>query len=117
MGLNHLLSCVVIFLHLAVSLSAQTLEPQRPPADAAREGKKMFQQRCSVCHMPPVLGDATPYGPLLSTESVVGKEDYAREIIAQGAKRMPGFRYGLEPREIDNIIAYIKTVTTSGPQD
>ena len=116
MRLNHL-SCAVIFLHLALPLSAQTSVTQRSPADAAREGKKMFQQRCSVCHMPPVLGDATPYGPLLSTESVVGKEDDTREIIANGATRMPGFKYGLEAREIDNIIAYIKTVRKSGPQD
>ena len=116
MGLNQL-SCAVIFLHLALPLSAQTVVTQRSPAEAAREGKKMFQQRCSVCHMPPVLGDATPFGPLLSTESVVRKADQAREIIAHGARRMPGFKYGLEPQEIDNIIAYIKTVRKSGPQD
>ena len=71
-------------------------------------GKKMFQQRCSICHTHPQAG-GKPFGPWLSAESVAN-EAAARAFIMKGTQRMPGYQYGLEAREIDNIIAYLKTV-------
>ena len=77
--------------------------------EAQLKGKRMFEQRCSVCHTPPQPGGKT-YGPLLNLETVAGKDMAYQAIIKQGTPRMPGFQYGLEPQEIDNIIAYLKTV-------
>ena len=74
------------------------------------KGKGMFQQRCSVCHLPLVIDDDGTYGPKLSAETVTGKEPVIREFIRRGTPRMPGFQYGLTPEEIDGIIAYLKTV-------
>ena len=82
--------------------------------EAQLNGKKMFQQRCSICHTPPQPGGRT-YGPLMSMETVTGKEAGVRALIMMGTPRMPGFQYTLEPQEVDNIIAYLKTVKKVDP--
>ena len=78
--------------------------------DVELKGKGMFQQRCSVCHLPLVVDDDSTYGPKLNAKTVAGKEPVIREFIRRGTSKMPGFQYGLMPEEIDSIIAYLKTV-------
>jgi mono/diheme cytochrome c family protein len=39
-----------------------------------------------------------------------------RDYIRNGSKRMPGFKYGLEPSEIDAIVEYLKTVPKPAPK-
>jgi mono/diheme cytochrome c family protein len=100
---------------LLSSVDAKAQQPARPATTASEidTGKKLFVQRCSVCHMPPMgPGQPRPVARLLAglvkspeTEAV------ARLIIQKGIPtRMPGFEYGLEPREIDSIVAYLRTV-------
>ena len=101
---------LLLILAPVLSLQAQTATESRSEGDAVLEGKGMFQQRCAVCHLPLVVDDDRTYGPRLSTETVTGKEAIIREFIRRGTPRMPGFQYGLEPKEIDSIIAYLKTV-------
>jgi mono/diheme cytochrome c family protein len=79
-------------------------------SDVERKGKGMFQQRCSLCHLPRSYDDDSTYGPKLSAATVTGKEAVVKEFIRQGTPKMPGFQYGLTPDEIDSIIAYLKTV-------
>ena len=97
------------------SLPAQDAYRKGSLTDAEFNGKKMFQQRCAVCHMP-LVDDGRTYGPALSSESVNGKEPVVREFIRRGTARMPGFQYGLEPQEIDDIITYLKTVKKTEPK-
>ena len=78
--------------------------------DAELKGKGLFQQRCSLCHLPRNYDDDSTYGPKLTAATVTGKEAVVREFIRQGTPKMPGFQYGLTPEEIDSIIAYLKTV-------
>jgi len=40
----------------------------------------------------------------------VEKERAVREIILKGGPRMPGFQYGLTPNEVDDLVAYLKTL-------
>jgi mono/diheme cytochrome c family protein len=36
--------------------------------------------------------------------------DILRQFVQQGVPgKMPGFRFGLEPKQIDDIVAYLKT--------
>jgi mono/diheme cytochrome c family protein len=78
------------------------------PAQAA--GKKLFVQRCSVCHLP-ALPSYTAYGPLLDKNLVEDRgEETERTKIVQGSLRMPGFQYTLGAAEIDEIVDYLKTV-------
>jgi mono/diheme cytochrome c family protein len=73
-------------------------------------GKKLFVQRCSVCHLP-ALPSYTAYGPLLDRSVVADRgEDVIRRQIAQGSARMPGYQYTLSPAEIDEIVSYLKTL-------
>ena len=71
-------------------------------------GKKLFVQRCSVCHLP-ALPSYSTYGPVLSGDLVVSLGDaFVREQIMRGTSRMPGYRYTLTSPEIDQIIGYLK---------
>jgi mono/diheme cytochrome c family protein len=73
-------------------------------------GRRVFQQRCAVCHTQ-VSPGAKRYGPVLSKDLVEGNEDTIREFILNGSLgKMPGFKYGLESSEIDVIVEYLKTV-------
>jgi mono/diheme cytochrome c family protein len=74
-------------------------------------GRRVFQQRCAVCHTESTPG-ARRYGPALYEELVDGNEDTIRDFIGNGSKgKMPGFKYGLEPSEINAIVEYLKTVS------
>jgi mono/diheme cytochrome c family protein len=41
---------------------------------------------------------------------VAGREELARQTIVDGTERMPAFRHGLTPAQIDMIVAYLKKV-------
>ncbi len=85
-----------------------------PPSLSASEltGKKLFVQRCALCH--DLLGQpsATTVGPWVDVEMVKARGEAAiREKIRVGSRRMPGFQYTFGAAEIDHIVAYLKTVT------
>ena len=88
---------------------------QRPgtanlPSDAQKMGQQLFQQRCSVCHIPSARSTKS-YGPRLYRDSVVENEDIVRETILNGRPGfMPGWKYTLQPEQVDEIIEYLKTV-------
>ncbi|HET6145666.1 MAG TPA: cytochrome c [Candidatus Acidoferrales bacterium] len=73
-------------------------------------GKKLFVQRCSVCHLP-ALPSYSTYGPVLSGGLIISLGDaFVHEQISHGTARMPGYQYTLAPAEIDQIIGYLKTL-------
>jgi mono/diheme cytochrome c family protein len=87
---------------------AQSTDPHLLP-DKERLGWRLYEQSCSICHTKPnlVLG---LFGPALSRESLGGKPELVREVIANGTPRMPGFKYNFAPAEIDAITAYLQTL-------
>lgn len=82
-------------------------------SEAEVNGRKLFVQRCALCHDP--LGQPsypnTP-GPWVDGATVgdLGEES-VRDIIMMGSARMPGWRYTLDATQVDQVIAYLKTVT------
>ncbi len=110
LGLGLMITLALAALHPA---SAQRTSSHTSLSPAQLAGKKLFLQRCSVCHLPPLNvpqdPDPKPYGPLLSG-SVRGaeKETRARNIILKGTARMPGFQYGLQSKQIDALMEYLK---------
>jgi mono/diheme cytochrome c family protein len=73
-------------------------------------GKKLFVQRCSVCHLP-ALPSYSAYGPILDKSVIEARgEEAVRRQIAQGSARMPGYQYTLTPAEINEILNYLKTL-------
>ena len=81
-------------------------------ADEVR-GRQLFVQRCALCHDP--LGQPsypnTP-GPWVDAETVTSLgEESVRDQIMLGSARMPGWQFTLEPAQVNQVIAYLKTVT------
>ena len=91
-------------------LHARQPKPNSPLTDTQKEGRRIFQQRCAVCHTPPTVV-ARRYGPALYKEIVEDNEDTIRDTILEGREAlMPGFKYALTRPAIDSIIEYLKTV-------
>jgi mono/diheme cytochrome c family protein len=90
--------------------------PQTKSLTAQQQlGRGIFQQRCAVCHTQPMV-ISKQYGPFLSRDKVVGREGAVRSTIMDGETGlMPGFRYGMEPSQVEAIIEYLKTVEKPNP--
>ena len=116
--------CAVILLCSTYVMSQG--KPQSAPADATSKtnaklnpqesrGESVFSQRCSLCHLPRKLKFGSPpvVGPDLTglfKEASPDKLKLLTGSILKGGPDMPGFQYGLEPKEIDDLIAYLKTL-------
>jgi mono/diheme cytochrome c family protein len=72
-------------------------------------GRQILAQSCAVCHLP-AGPDAKTYGPSLNKSTIPEDDDAVRQIILDGNTRMPGFKYFLQPSQIDAIVAYLRTV-------
>lgn len=92
-----------------VAASAQQSDSDKAALTSTQKlGQRIFQQRCGVCHSQ--IGNFPMYGPALHKDLVNGNEDAIKEMIRSGTNKMPGFRLGLQPAEIDAIVEYLKTV-------
>jgi mono/diheme cytochrome c family protein len=117
----------IVILVLAVYYSPESgmLLAQNAPAKAPSSpaklteqetrGENLFRQRCSLCHLPRKLKFGSPpvVGPDLTglfKEASPDKLKLLTGTILKGGPDMPGFQYGLEPKEIDDLIAYLKTL-------
>lgn len=105
-----LLGCVaVLVLLLSPSMGAQNLSDKSLSAPE-KAGEKLFLQRCALCH----AGYAPKYhtyGPTLYKDIVADRGEKAvRAKIMDGSILMPGWKYSLKPADVDNLIAYLKTV-------
>jgi mono/diheme cytochrome c family protein len=102
---------LMIFLGIfAVAARAQEGGAGKVPLTSSQKlGQRVFEQRCGICHAPARPGFQM-YGPALYKDLVNGNEDTIKEMIRTGTAKMPGFRFGLEPSEIDAIVEYLKTV-------
>jgi mono/diheme cytochrome c family protein len=96
---------------LAISLPLRARQSSGAPlTDTQNDGRRIFQQRCAVCHTLPTVVSKR-YGPALYKEMVEDNEDNIRDTILEGREGlMPGFKYGLSRAETDSIIEYLKTV-------
>ena len=86
-------------------------------AAAVKRGKDVFQQKCSVCHYD--NSEQKKIGPGLKgiskrgTFSVNGNkitDDSLKTWIENGDQLMPPFKDVLEPGQIKDVIAYVKTL-------
>jgi len=77
-------------------------------------GRLILTQNCNVCHLPQNPGSQT-YGPLLNKASANGDESLMKQVIQTGLVKMPGWRYALSDSQINDVIAYIKTLPVVAP--
>jgi mono/diheme cytochrome c family protein len=57
------------------------------------------------------------YGPVLSQETLEGREEVIRAYIANGSARMPGFKVMYKPEQIAAIASYLKTLPKPPPEE
>ena len=101
---------ILIFLGIfPLTAHAQQADPVTPLTNVQKLGQRVFEQRCGICHAPARPGFQM-YGTALYKDLVNGSEDAIKEIIRSGSTKMPGFKLGLQPSEIDAIVEYLKTV-------
>jgi len=96
-----------------VLLAAPQTNSDVPLSQRESRGKRVFIQRCSLCHLPPLgrPAEVKPFGPPLNGYLKSPEiEARARESIRKGTPRMPGFQYGLTDEEIGDVMAYIKAM-------
>jgi len=106
---------IVLVFAACLGTSAASGQPVAS-ASSGKElvGMQLFNQHCRVCHTKPLL-TAVQYGPVLSQNSLGGDAQALHDFIANGAPRMPGFKYSFDPAQIDAVVAYLKTVPTPPP--
>jgi mono/diheme cytochrome c family protein len=97
--------------------NAPTFKPGKNLTDQQKRGEYLFLQRCQICHLAKyrksieVSERPAVYRNLegVLKDGGAARETLVREQIRRGSLNMPGFQYGLEAREIEDIIAYLKT--------
>jgi mono/diheme cytochrome c family protein len=118
-----------LILGIAVLGVAGAVVAQAPPAQtgskkaghavagAAARGKEVFEKKCAICHysdkeekkIGPGLkgiskrGTFTVNGNKVTTESL-------KTWIENGDAQMPGMKDTLEPAQIKDVVAYVKTL-------
>ena len=89
--------------------SAQHGGASTPLTDNQKMGRMLYEQSCGVCHSKPTLVSPV-FGPVLSQETLEGREELMRAFIANGSARMTGFKVMYEPAQIAAIASYLKTL-------
>ena len=83
--------------------------------EPVQHGRATWLQRCAFCH--DGLGTPTyqTMGPWIDRDTLTRLgEARVREKIAAGSTRMPGFRYGLIAGQVDDLVAFLRTVSPEG---
>ena len=117
-----LLGSGIVFLVVWPAHSQQSSSPAPWSAtlnEQQRAGRNVFIKNCSICHLPlktesKSTVESATVGPVLKGlfrgKKPLSEQDVRTFILRGVPQKMPGFQYGLEPKEIDNIIAYLKTL-------
>ena len=106
-------------LFFPLALQAQSPSPASALNPQQWEGRRLFMQNCSLCHLsrpdnPKSTETGSAYGGDL-TGLFKGRtpmtDEAVQAFIQRGLpKQMPGFQFGLQLEEIASIIAYLKTL-------
>lgn len=118
---GNLLLLGIVALALACAVVAQEDSPKKSASHAAggsaAKGKQVFEQKCAICHF--ADNDQKKIGPGLKgiskrgTFTVNGNKvttDSLTKWIENGDSQMPGMKDVLEPAQIKDVVAYVKTL-------
>ena len=97
--------------------STEKTSTHKGSAGSAVKGKEVFDKKCSICHF--ADKDTKKIGPGLKgiskrgTFTVNGNKVTTEALttwIENGDSLMPGMKDSLEPPEIKDVVAYVKTL-------
>jgi mono/diheme cytochrome c family protein len=110
-GSKHFFTAAMIGL-FSVGALAQAGHAGKKEADRVPLGQDIFTQRCFQCHS--VLPDQVRLGPSLYhvTKGPHPRKTpvQIREILQTGKGKMPSFKDVLTEDDIENIVAYLKSL-------
>ena len=116
----------LLILGIAILAVARAVLAQDPPAKksashssvgSAAKGKEVFEKKCAMCHF--ADSDQKKIGPGLKgiskrgTFSVNGNKVTTESLktwIENGDSLMPGMKDVLEPAQINDVVAYVRTL-------
>ena len=104
------------FLVLAQAKDKSKKEAKKTSTASTAEGQAQFKEKCSVCHWPdktdkrigPGLKGVFKRAKLFDERPV--NDANVRELILKGGGKMVGFEDSLEAKQVDALIAYLKTL-------
>ena len=99
-------AAMVLFL---LAAGAQSASAQNNLSPQLAHGRQILTQNCNICHLPQNPGSPT-YGPRLSKTTANGDDNLMREVILNGLVRMPAWKYTLNTTDVNDIIAYVRTL-------
>jgi cytochrome c len=116
------IAMLAVFVAVAGAASAQDPDAKSPAKKsaggaAAARGKEVFDKKCGVCHY--ADSDAKKIGPGLKGLYKRGtftvnnnkvNDETLRTWIENGDNLMPPFKDVLEPPQIKDVVAYVKTL-------
>lgn len=121
---RNFLALGIAALAVAGAVLAQDEPKKVPPkkaahasAGSATRGKEVFDKKCAMCHF--ADSDAKKIGPGLKgiskrgTFTVNGNKVTTEALttwIENGDSMMPGMKETLEPGQIKDVVAYVKTL-------
>ena len=121
---RNLLALGIAVFSLAGAMLAQDQSAPAPPkkaasggAGSAARGKEVFEKKCAMCHF--ADSDQKKIGPGLKgiskrgTFSVNGNKVTTQSLttwIENGDTLMPPMKDTLEPAQIKDVVAYVKTL-------
>ena len=122
---RNLLLIGIASLALACAVVAQEPPAQDAPkksashasGGSAAKGKVVFEQKCAMCHFAdqeekkigPGLKGISKRGTFTVNGSKVTTESLTK-WIENGDSQMPGMKDSLEPAQIKDVVAYVKTL-------
>ena len=105
-------AALVVFALVAWPLAASA---QNTLTAQQRHGRQILTQNCNLCHLPQSPGEKT-YGPILNKAAANGDDALMKEVILNGLVRMPAWKYTLSSSDVDDIIAYVRTLPAPAAQ-
>jgi mono/diheme cytochrome c family protein len=92
---------------------AARAKPGVPQTLQQRSGEALFYQNCTLCHVYSAqkknIGIQAPTELIGLFKDPAIDEAAVKQLLMQGIPgKMPSFRYNFEPREIDDVVAYLK---------
>src|SRR5690349_12962900 len=111
------ISLAVAGVAFAQTKPAKKAAPAGKDAAAVARGKDVFQEKCSTCHYD--TSDAKKIGPGLKGIGKRGTftvnnnkvtDENLKTWIENGDSLMPGLKDTLEPAQIKDVVAYVKTL-------